>query len=300
MWSTAVRYFREVALAGSLRRAAERLSIAPSALSRQVAKLEAELGVTLLERRAHGVALTDAGRALLAYADQASGQYEAFRAGLRGLAGGVAGEVRIASVEGVVPYLLSKYVAAFETSHPRVAVNVSVIGSRRVLEALREATVDLALAFGHTPRRGFVQHARLDQPLCVVMAMGHPLARKKMLGLAELAGARAALPDQSFEIRQMVDRMVRRSRVSLQQVLETNSLEMAKGAVRNSRLITFLPRYAALREIAARELCAVPLRDRAFTDTSVTLLTARAHELSPAAQALLDTLKAGMASYGRS
>ena len=74
---------------------------------------------------------------------------------------------------------------------------------------------------------------------------------------------------------------------------------MAKGAVRNSNLLTFLPRYAALRDIAARELAAVPLRDRPFADTSVTLLTARAHQLSPAGRLLLDALKSGMASYRR-
>lgn len=299
MVSDAMRYFKEAALAGSLRRAAEQLSIAPSAISRQIAKLESELGVALLDRRSRTMALTEAGRMVLAYTQRAGEQYSTLCTGLRELAGGSSGQVRVATIEGVVSYFLSKYLTHFEREHPRVNVLVSVIGSRSVLHTLRTAGADLALAFGVSSRPGFIQHARLEQPLCAVMASGHPLARRKVLSFADLAGVRAALPDRSFEIRAMIDRMARSSRVHLKLVIETNSLEMAKGVVRNSALITFLPRYAALREIASRELCAVPLRDRPFADTSVTLLTSRSHAISGAARALLQTLKDGMSCYGR-
>lgn len=295
----ALRYFRAAASAGSVRRAAERLSIAPSAVSRQIARLESDLGVALLDRRSRALSLTEAGRMVLAYTERADEHYGALRSSLRSLSDGESGRVRVATVEGVVSYFLSKHLSRFESQHPGVRVDVSVIGSRSVLDTLREAGADIALAFGASARPDLVQHARLDQPLCVIMAAGHPLARKKSLRFAELAGMRAALPDSSFEIRAMVDRMAKRSRVKLVQVVETNSLEMAKGFARNSQLITFLPRYAALRDIASRELCAVPLRDRPFSDTRITLLTPRSHSLSSAARALLEALKAAMASYGR-
>ena len=295
----ALQYFREAARSGSIRRAAERLSVAPSAISRQIAKLESELGVSLVDRRARGMALTEAGERVLAYAERSGEQFEALRSGLQDLAGARAGHVRVATVEGVVSYFLATYIAAFEEQHPGISVQVSVLGSRTVLDTLRTAGAEIALAFGVTPRSGLVQHARLDQPLCAIVAADNPLARRKTLSFAELAGARVALPDQSFEIRALVDRMAARLGVEFARVIETNSLEMAKGAVRNSRLLTFLPRYAALREIASRELAAIPLRERPLADTSVTLLTSRSHAVSPAGRLLLDALKAGMATYKR-
>ena len=86
-------------------------------------------------------------------------------------------------------------------------------------------------------------------------------------------------------------------KVDLRLAVETNTLEMAKGVVRNSQLVTFLPRYAALREVANEELVAIPLREREFAATSASLLTSKTHQLSAAAQALLEALKAAMASY---
>lgn len=299
MLPAALHYFREAALSGSIRRAAERLSVAPSAVSRQIAKLEAGLGVALLDRRARGMTLTEAGRLVLEHAERSAQALAGLREGLLELAGARAGHVRVASVEGVVSYFLSKYIAGFERQNPAISVQVSVLGSRTVIDTLREGGADLALTFGVMPRSGFVQHARLDQPLCVIVAAGHPLARRKALSIAELAGARVALPDRSFEIRALVDRLARRTGVEFTRVIETNSLEMAKGAVRNSALLTFLPRYAALREIASRELAAIPLRDQPLADTSVSLLTSRNHQLSPAGHLLLDALRAGMATYRR-
>ena len=73
---------------------------------------------------------------------------------------------------------------------------------------------------------------------------------------------------------------------------------MAKGVVRNSELLTFLPRYAALREVANGELYAVPLQERDLAHTSISLITMPSRQLSPAARKLLETFKAGMARYG--
>lgn len=299
MLPAALQYFRDAVQAGSIRRAAEKLGVAPSAISRQITRLEADLGLALLDRRARGLHLTEAGQLVLDYAARSGEQFGALQERLQALAGGRAGGVRVATVEGVVSYFLSKYIGTFELRNPGLRVQVSVLGSRSVLETLAAGGADIALAFGVRPGSRFVQHARLDQPLCVIVAANHPLARKKSLSFAEIAGARVALPDRSFEIRARIDRMTKRTRTDFVRVIETNSLEMAKGVVRNSELVTFLPRYAALREIASRELVAVPLRDWPFVDTSVTLLTARSHALSPAGRLLLDALKTGMAGYRR-
>lgn len=297
MLSPALRYFREAALHSSVRRAAERLSVAPSAVSRQIAKLEHELGTALVDRSARRMTLTEAGTLVLAHAERAMQDSGDLRAALQDLTGLRSGRVRVASIEGMVTYFLARYLANFEMRYPGIVVQVSVVGSRAVLDAVRAHAVDMALAFNAPPRSPFVEHARLEQPLCVIVAPSHPLARRRSVSFKELSGARVALPDRSFQIRFLVERIATRMRVDLKLAVETNTLEMAKGVVRNSGLLTFLPRYAALREVSNEELSAIALREREFAATSASLLTSRAHRLSAAGRALLEVLKAAMATY---
>lgn len=255
MLSPALAYFREVALCGSMRGAGEHLSIAPSAISRQIANLEAELQTALFDRRSRRLTLTSAGELVLAYSQRSSADFDALRESLQQITGLQAGQVRVGSVEGMVTYFLSRYLASFDKRFPGVKVSVSVVGSRAVLELVRNGEVDLALAFGLPTRSPFRVHARLEQPLCAIVAADH--------------------------------------------VIETNTLEMCKGVVRNSDLLTFLPRYAALREIANGELSAVPLQQRDLASTSVSLITMPSRQLSPAARKLVETFKTGMGRYAR-
>jgi DNA-binding transcriptional LysR family regulator len=297
MLSPALKYFREAAVHRSVRRAAEHLAVAPSAISRQIARLEVELGTALLDRRSRRMALTEAGTLVLAHAERAMQETGDLRAALRELTGLRSGRVRIASIEGMVTYFLARYLANFEKRYPGISVQVSVVGSRAVLDALRSHAVDMALAFNVPVRSPFQEHARLEQPLCVIVAPSHPLAQRKSVSFKELSGERIALPDRSFQIRFLVERIAARMKVDLKLAIETNTLEMAKGVVRNSQLVTFLPRYAALREVSNEELSAIPLREREFGATSASLLTSKSHQLAAAARALLETLKAAMATY---
>lgn len=88
MLSTSMLYFREMARAGSLRRAAERLGIAPSAISRQIANLETELKVLLLDRRANRTTLTSAGELVFAHAEAALQESDTLRAALQEVSNG--------------------------------------------------------------------------------------------------------------------------------------------------------------------------------------------------------------------
>jgi DNA-binding transcriptional LysR family regulator len=297
MLPLALNYFREVALSGSIRRAAERLSIAPSAVSRQIAHLEAALQVALFDRRARRLTLTAAGELVLAYAERTSTDFDALCGSLQQITGLQAGQVKVGSAEGMV-YFLSRYLATFDKRFPGIRVAVSIVGSRAVLELLRDGKLDMALAFGLPASNPFREHARLDQPLCAIVAAGHPIAARRSISLKALAGQRVVLPDTTFQIRSLIDAMALKTKTPLERVIEANTLEMAKGIVRHSDLLTFLPRYAALREIASGELCAVPLKERDLAQTSISLVTLPSRQPSPAARKLLQIFKDGMGRYG--
>ncbi len=297
MLPLALTYFREVAQSGSIRRAAEHLSIAPSAISRQIGLLEAELQVTLFDRHARRLTLTAAGELVRDYAERAGTDAQKLRESLQQITGLQAGRVRVGSVEGMV-YFLSRYLASFDQRFPGIRVNVSIVGSRAILELLRDGEIDLALAFGLPAVSPFQVHARLEQPLCAIVAPGHPLAALRSISFKAVADQRIVLPDSTFQIRALIDTIAQKTKTSLDYVIEANSLDVAKGIVRHSGLVTFLPRYAALREIASGELCAVPLQEHDLAQTGISLITMPSRKPSPAARKLLQTFKAGMVRYG--
>ena len=97
--SQALLYFAEIVRVGSLRKAAENLLVTPSAISRQIANLEEELGAPLFNRSSRGMVLTDAGNALLRYVEDSQVNIRKLRSTIDSLGDLSRGSVRLAVVE---------------------------------------------------------------------------------------------------------------------------------------------------------------------------------------------------------
>ena len=139
-----VRYFAAVARCGSIREAAEELHVAQSALSRQVQKLEDELGAPLFQRHSRGVELTSAGEILLGHAQTSLRQVERVRSEVDGLKGLRRGVVHVSAIESLVPHLLPQVIARFNRRHPGIQFAISIEGSDRVLAAVAGSPLSLA------------------------------------------------------------------------------------------------------------------------------------------------------------
>ena len=124
--SLPLRYFLEVARTGSVNQAAQRLHVAASAVSRQLAKLEDGLGVVLFERQARGMALTEAGTRLLAHANAQTAQALELVDQLHGLSAQGALRVRVACTEGFAASFLPTVMADFRAAHPQVQLQLQV------------------------------------------------------------------------------------------------------------------------------------------------------------------------------
>ncbi len=292
--TTSLRYFREVALQGSLRHAAERLFVAQSALSRQISALEDELGVALFERRSRGMALTEAGRLLLQYAEDSRARLEQLRGLIHEFEVLERGHVEIACVEGLLSGFMPDFAEVFLAEHPGLALTVSAMGSQAVAEAVAEHRVDIGILFGQSPRRDLIELATMKQPLCAIVSPAHPLARKRTCRLADAAAYRIVLPDRSFGIRQLIDRVRANGRLTLSVALETNTLSFAWRMAERIQCVTFLPMDSVRAEVATGRLVAVPLEDPLFRDTRVTLVASASRTLSVAAERVAESLKARM------
>jgi len=187
-----LQVLREVARHRSLSAAAAALSYTPSAVSQQIAALEREVGVGLVERGARGSVLTDAGRTLVRHADEILGRISAAQEELQALAGLRAGRLRLGAFSTAGAVLAPRAVKAFRDRHPDVEVNLAELDPEEAVSQLRARELDLALVYEFPvvedlPLDGLEYVHLLDDRLYVALPEGHRLARRRRLKLSELA-----------------------------------------------------------------------------------------------------------------
>jgi DNA-binding transcriptional LysR family regulator len=185
---------REVARHGSFSRAAAALYLTQPAVSRQIAKLEQEAGVRLVERSARGLRLTEAGRAAMERAEAIAGQLAAAEAELEAIATLGAGRLRMAAFPTAASTLVLDAIKAFRRRHPDVELTFVESGTNAGLRRLRGGEVDLAVAFREHGRPApaewtdlHAEHLLVD-PLYVAVAANHRLAGRAAIRLRDLAG----------------------------------------------------------------------------------------------------------------
>jgi DNA-binding transcriptional LysR family regulator len=165
------------------------LSYTPSAISQQIAALEREAGVRLLERRARGVVLTEAGQVLVEHADVILGRLEAAETALAALAELRRGHLRMASFATAGASVLPHAVDTFRARHPAVELTVGQASPMQSVERLRAGRLDLALTvdLDAHPAEGVEVIHLFDDPVQLALHADHPLAAKPDIRLEDLA-----------------------------------------------------------------------------------------------------------------
>ncbi|MFF4380956.1 LysR family transcriptional regulator [Kitasatospora sp. NPDC001547] len=183
--------FRTVAHLGSFTAAGERLGFTQSAISRQIATLEGELGTVLFDRLARGVRLTEHGRALLPHAEAMLERLDTTRRELTALTELTAGRLRVGAFDSANAALVPGALAAFRAAHPGVAISLTEGLTAHLLDLLADGAIDLALVASYTEPDGhgeqFDYRPLMADPVLVALPRGHRLARRRRLRLAELA-----------------------------------------------------------------------------------------------------------------
>jgi DNA-binding transcriptional LysR family regulator len=184
-----LRVLREVARRGSLAGAADRLSYTPSAVSQQIAALEREAGTALLERRARGVVLTEAGQVLVEHAEVVLRALDAAENALAALADLRRGHLRMASFATAAGSVLPPAIDVFRARHPGVELTVGQASPTESVARLREGRIDLALTVDleANPAEGVEVIHLFDDPVQLALHRDHPLAGKPDLRLEDLA-----------------------------------------------------------------------------------------------------------------
>ncbi|KTS36064.1 LysR family transcriptional regulator [Pantoea dispersa] len=205
MLSTEMRYFLAVADCGSLSAASAQLFVAVSAISRQIQRLEQQLGVTLFARHARGMVLTEAGEIFAHHVRKNLLDMEYALAEIKGLKAVRRTLIRVACTDGLAFTLLPRLIAAFRRDHPGVLFDVRVASAQGVAELLRSGECDVALQFSLHAERAVEVVGSWPAPVLLVMHDSHPLAGVPQVALADLSHFPLALPQQNTTVRQLFE-----------------------------------------------------------------------------------------------
>lgn len=293
-----VRYLYEAVQAGSLRAAADKLDVNPSVLSRQIAALEMQLAVTLIERHGRGIRPTDAGQVLADYWRQHASDREDALAKLQAIRGLSQGHVDLVLGEGFVSDLMDKPLLDFCGRHPGLTVTLNLAGTNEVLRVVTEDQAHIGLLYNPPATPGIRSRAAVRQPMCAIVPPGHPLARaRRPPTLGQLVPHPIALMHGAYGTRQVIHLAEQLEKIRLNPKLSTNSISVIKHYVRAGYGISLLPAFAVSQETDRRELVAVPIDNPVLASAEAHIVTRLGRQLSPAANRLLLHLIAAMKAF---
>lgn len=290
MDETALRYFLEVARSGSLSKASERLFVAISALSRQIAKLEEQMGTPLFERRPRGMVLTDAGRMLANHARRSHLENERVIDEIRGLSAGGRVTIRIAASEGVAPDFLPQTFARFLATHPRAQFHLDVSPPSVATQRVREGTHDIAVCFSVAPEKDVHVHYAQRAPVFALMRSGHALATRESVSLADLIAWPLAMHNQGVTLRQLFDISCSLEGLVFEPVFIANYHMALQSFVQRTDAIT-LTGYLTVRSRLKRDgLVAVPITNPELHQRTLQIQTMAGRTLPQAVVAFVELL----------
>ena len=283
-------YLDAVARAGSIRKAAEKLHVASTALNRMILELEEQAGTPLFERLPRGVRLTAAGEVLVHTVRRSLSDLRSAQSQIEQLRGLVRGTVRLGCAESVATDLIPNAVAQYQAQHPGVQFQVVSGVTHQLVQLLGQDELELVLVHDPAPSDDLQVISRLHQPLCAMVRPDHPLAGRTSLRLAECQPYAVALGDHSFGSRRLLDAVMARSRIVMRPLIEASTVQLLKEFTRQTGAISFQFEIGTLQEKRRGELVSIPLVDAALGRSELVLAVREGRRLPSATLSFVELL----------
>lgn len=263
---------------GTVRGAAEALTLTQSAATKRIAALERRAGAPLLERGPHGVTPTELGRLLYPEAKHALAALATAERVIADHRVGGHSPLRLAASQTIGEFVIPRWLAAFRVAEGSGRVELDICNSPAVLSALRDGAVDIGFVEGNDPLDDLDVIVLLRDEIVAVVARDHPWAhRRGGVRADELAAVPYLTREQGSGTRAIAEAALRDAGVRLVPTLEAASTQSLKRTVRDggftllSRLAVEPPDAAVLAAVRVtgadlwRDLSAVRVRQRAST-----------------------------------
>ncbi|MBF9059102.1 LysR family transcriptional regulator [Rhodobacterales bacterium HKCCSP123] len=286
---TTLALFRSVAATGSIAHAAARAGLVPSAVSKRIADLEAQVGAPLFHRHRRGVDLTPAGADLLRHAEAIGRAVDHMTAEMAAHATGRRGTIRVAANSSAISQFLPEDLAEFVTAQPGIQLQLTEMTSLEVIEAVRTGRADLGVYSALTEAPGLTTLPYRRDTLVVVTPADHPLAARRGLTLAEIAAEPFVALQTGSSIQAFLDRRADQVGARIRTQVAVQSFDGVRRMVQARLGIAVLPFGAVEPYLDATRLAMVPLDEPWATRDLLIAIRDRA-ALGPQAAALITTL----------
>lgn len=286
MHAAVLRYFVAVARAGSIRKASEELHVASSAVSRQIQKIEDELGTLLFERLPNGLRLTQAGKATLRHAKATLHDFELLTGELGALKGKKTGLVSIAALDSLFVRFLPDQIKQFHKLHPAVNFRVHSGVQSRIATMVAEGEIDIGITFNlpHPEDTRFV--ADIPMPLMAMVSADHPLARRPSVSLNECAQYNLLLQVDTEPLRSMIEVELSSLERTGRALVTSNNLMLLRPLIEAGVGVAFYTPLGMADQMRSGTIVGVPLEGSRLGGMRLGLLVPRRRQLSQAAEAV--------------
>lgn len=298
MQTTSLRYFLTVARTGSIAAASSQLNVAASAISRQIANLEAELDCVLFERRPRGMVPSPAGERLAQHAQHVLLRAEQVVAEIQELQGLVRGLIRIACSEGFALDLVPKVIAGFHARYPGIRFELTILPPAQVTHVVAAGEADIGVTFRRAPTPPVAVVYETEVEMVALAAPDHPLAGSAMIQLPDLAAFPLALPTRDTTIRLVFEAACHAEGIAIEPVLTSNLLSALLSFVRSTKGLALMSALSVQTPVQLGELVQIPLRARSSLLRGIQVQTMRDRRLPRAVTVFLHALIAALPASG--
>jgi DNA-binding transcriptional LysR family regulator len=292
-----IQAFVQIAELGSFNRAAEKLFITQTGLSRRIQRLEAFVGVKLLDRTTRSTTLTAVGREFLPLARRLVDDLTYWLDRLRTTSRFALGDVTVATLQSVAFRQLPLALRIYAQEHPHNRVQMLERSGALVTEAVRQGQADFGIHIQQEAQIDLVDELLTRDPFVILCSRSHPLAKAERIAWAELHDVDLITLGGTSGNRHILEAQLAKAGLETRGrfVVETTPTAVALASAGVGAAI--LPATMRATTVAG-ELVEVPLVDPVVY-RSIGLVRRRNETLSPAAAALYAMLKTALSSKGR-
>jgi DNA-binding transcriptional LysR family regulator len=280
--------FNAVAELGNFRRAADTVHISQPAFSRRIEKLEAALGVRLLDRSTRKVELTAVGRDFARKVSLLLHELDSTLLGIGEVAASRMGEVTVACVPSAAYYFMPRVITRYHAKFPQIRIRVHDAGANEVLSAVESGEADFGLNFIGSDKADMEFSTLWEEPFVALCRRDHPLARKRQLRWADLKEHDFMTVSRASGNRLLMDLALADVAERPRAIYETHHVVTLIGMVEAGLGVAAVPQLAAPGK-EHPTIATIGLVEPIVTRT-IGLIRRRGRSLSPAARQLYDTV----------
>ena len=268
-----LRTFTTLANCKSFSIASGKLHKSQSATSAQIAKLEEQAGLKLIDRSQRPLKLTEAGEVFLGYAKEIITRIDELSHSLHGLSTGNFGEVRIGATRAVGTFLLPKIVQGILKEFSKLKILLLTQPRASTYELLQEGTLDFAVVMSDVPPKGFRITPLRSEPLCLVASPKHPLAKPKTISRQQLQDARFIVGIRDNGQFELLDQLSEQSGLPEPSAsLHISTLQGRTEAAKAGLGLTVLPLFAVKSALRNGTLTRLNVKNLRLTAAKIMLV----------------------------